>query len=110
MENGYINLTPDYANIFDGFEREAKLQAKNILQTIHPPAFDGVDAWKESQVSILRTIQGLLSSVNLCAQCATTTGHIQRLRDLTLYCVKTVQEKADQIEASLEEEDGDEDS
>jgi hypothetical protein len=98
-----INLTPDFKALFDGFEREAKMKAETLANDIAPPVADTAEAWKEAKVGILRSFQGVLAPLAICAQAATTAEQFLRLREVLSYTLTVCREKADKLEASLVE-------
>lgn len=88
-----VNLIPDFKRLFDQFARNAKIHA-NCVESV-------LSGDNEEVLESLREIQGLMASLNVCAQSVDSVEAIGKLRDLMAEVTATIVAEADKLENKI---------
>ena len=95
-EKGIV-LTPDFAQMFRQFTREARIQTDALYRDM--PEMDCAEMAEKRDA--LRSVQAIIAPLNIAVQAMTSTAQIQTLRDILDAMTKSIVNRADRLDNEL---------
>lgn len=89
----YIELTPNYAHMF-------QVMLKSATEQAEPHSILDYSATREQQIAALRSLQAILAPLNIAAQCMTNRESVETFREALAGMVTRIDTAAIKLENS----------